>query len=385
MPGAGLFSPLSVAALLTWAAIVSGPWVWLWQRAAPVTVAESAGIAAQWLMLALFVWHTRAEARPEQPARNGARVIGQMLTALAACAAFDDGAQPVLLVLVASQAALVWNGRTLALLLLLMNAALLGIVLLHKPHASLLRIGMVLLAYGGFQLFAVVVAGYARKAEIARDEALRLNAELHATRELLAYGARADERLRLSRELHDVAGHKLTALKLQLALFERRADPALKPALTALHALADELLADVRAVVSTLRHHEGIDLHAALTALAQAFVQPRVTVTLDERARAPGIARAEALLRVAQEALANAARHSRASEVALHLGAHDDGLRLQVRDNGIGLATVREGNGLTGMRERLTALGGRLHIESAPGGGLCLTATLPLPTAAAGP
>lgn len=376
-PGSGLRSPLSLAALITWLSVGSPVWLSLYARAQPLGASELAGLAAQALLLALFVLRAIGDHQSPTPLRKTLLMLGQLICALAACAAFDEGAQPVLLVIVASQAAMLLSRPQLLLFLLLLNAALAAILLAHNPEAPLLRVLAALGAYIGFQLFAVLIASYAQAAGQARDEALRLNAELNATRELLAEGARADERLRLSRELHDVAGHKLTALKLQLGLFERRAPPELKPPLSALHGLADELLTDVRAVASALRHHEGIDLHAALSALARAFPQPQVRLLLDERARAPDIARAEALLRVAQEALANAARHAGARTVTLRLREDSGGLSLEVQDDGRGLAGAAEGNGLTGMRERLAALGGSLSLETAEGGGLRLTATLP--------
>lgn len=376
-PGAGLFSPLALAALLTWASVVSQPWLTLHARNSAVTLPEWLGIAAQCSMLALFLLHVSSGERRRSPLQKASLIYGQLLSALAACALFADPIQPVLLVVVASQAAAAFSRRALLLFLALLNGALATILVVHHPQVPLPRLAATLGAYGGFQLFAVLLAGYARKVEQARDEALRLNAELGATRHLLAEGVRADERLRLSRELHDVAGHKLTALKMQLALFERRAAPELKPALAALHGLADELLGDVRAVVSALRHDEGIDLHAALAALAAAFPQPRIRLQLDASVRVPGVARAEVLLRVAQEALANAARHAGARTVTLSLSDAAGKLQLSVEDDGRGRQLAPEGNGLTGMRERLAAVGGELQLQDLASGGLRLTATLP--------
>jgi signal transduction histidine kinase len=98
-----------------------------------------------------------------------------------------------------------------------------------------------------------------------------------------------------------------------------------------------------------------------------------------------------AVFRVVQEALTNVARHARVSEVAVRLVASAQRLRLEVEDQGVGFesdATLGDATtgGLLGMRERMSLLGGRLSLTSAPGRGTFLTADLPLarPAAAAG-
>jgi two-component system, NarL family, sensor histidine kinase LiaS len=94
----------------------------------------------------------------------------------------------------------------------------------------------------------------------------------------------------------------------------------------------------------------------------------------DGRPLAP--AAEQALLRVAQEALANVARHSQATEVTVELSYNADAVALAIADNGRGFDTqiIQKGVGLDSMRERLAALGGRLLIESRPGEGTRVTA-----------
>src|SRR5690606_15622238 len=121
--------------------------------------------------------------------------------------------------------------------------------------------------YFGFQMFAALTRHYAKAATEARDETMQVNAHLLATYSLLEESARDGERLRLARELHDVAGHKLTAVKLQLARRARDRAGA-PPALRTAAALAVELLGDVRGVVSQMRQDDGLDLRHALQDLA---------------------------------------------------------------------------------------------------------------------
>jgi signal transduction histidine kinase len=90
------------------------------------------------------------------------------------------------------------------------------------------------------------------------------------------------------------------------------------------------------------------------------------------------------LLRVTQEALANVSKHAQAGRVALTLSYMDGEAALDVRDDGAGFAPGVDGSGpngglgLRGMRERVEALGGRLAVESTPGGGTTVAATVPL-------
>jgi signal transduction histidine kinase len=141
--------------------------------------------------------------------------------------------------------------------------------------------------------------------------------------------------------------------------------------------LSDELLADIRGVVDTLRAHDGIDLHAALTALAPALPRPRLRLELAADARVSGLNPAQALLRCTQEGLTNALRHSSAENLVLRLMSTAQGVELQIEDDGRATMVPVFGNGLNGMRERLAALGGGLDIEIVDGGGLRLRARLP--------
>jgi NarL family two-component system sensor histidine kinase LiaS len=86
----------------------------------------------------------------------------------------------------------------------------------------------------------------------------------------------------------------------------------------------------------------------------------------------------QSLYRVAQEALSNVARHSRATSVSVQLDSHAQTTTLTVRDNGVGMnENSTRGLGLSSMRERLNAVGGTLEIESAQGGGTTITARVP--------
>jgi signal transduction histidine kinase len=280
---------------------------------------------------------------------------------------------PVLLIVVMGQLGsllpirrvlVAWAGANLALYAILALASD-----MTGPLVNVLMIA-------SFQLFAIGAAWAMAGAERARDELAQVNAELLATRSLLAESARDQERLRLSRELHDVAGHKLTALKLNLAVAAR--DPALAGSgVVATSArLADELLGDIRGVVAQMRAHDGMDLRGAIEQLAAPLPHPRVHVAVDPGATVERAEQAAAIVRAVQEALTNAARHSGAANVWIRLRRDGDRLDLEVRDDGRGGTPLRFGNGLSGMRERLRAVDGDVEVSRADGGGVALHAWL---------
>jgi signal transduction histidine kinase len=240
------------------------------------------------------------------------------------------------------------------------------------------RSWVVLFIYAGFQIFAAITAWYSRRAQEAAAALQLTNAHLLATRSLLEESARDQERLRLARELHDVAGHKLTALKLNLALLQRDGAPEMRPAVDVVARLATELLEDVRGVVAQLRQHDGMDVRQALTQLATSLPRPTLHLDLQDGARVENVAQAEALVRAAQEALTNVARHANASNAWIRLHRDGGAIRLHVHDDGGGASVLREGNGLRGMRERVGALGGSVEVSRTAAGGVALDVVLPL-------
>jgi signal transduction histidine kinase len=283
------------------------------------------------------------------------------------------GAAQVLLVIWAACVFMVCPVRVAAAATLLANTAF-YLMLRRTGYGDPLPMVLINL---GFQALAAICVHYARSAEESRDALARVNADLLATRALLADSARDAERLRVARELHDVAGHKLTAMRLNLRALA--ADPALAghAGIAVAERLSGELLGDIRQVVQSLRDDRGLDLVTALRALAAPFPRPSLQPTIAPGIRVTDPAVAELVLRLAQEALTNAARHAGAERVWLRIDREDGGLRIDIHDDGQCNERLREGNGIAGMRERLALLAGTLEIGRTPGGGLCLVARLP--------
>lgn len=355
---AWLFSPLNFAACLTWAAVALG----LFADNRGSLTATTIGSVLMGVFLAGFVfeawWRTRSSKRHV----NLVVFAMEGAAALTLVALTGNSLAAVLLIIVVAQAAVLPLRRLIALV----GAVNVGLLMILLQRGTLQSALIVFVVYLGFQAFAGLTSYYAKDAARSRDALEQVNAHLLATRSLLEESARDSERLRLSRELHDVAGHKLTALKLQLALLAR--DPAsASPVVTVAGGLVGELLNDLRGVVGQLRHHDGLDLKRAIEQLAAPFPKPKMHIEIMPDTRVDDVVQAQALLRAAQEALTNAARHSAANNVWLTLVRTPTRIVLSVRDDGRGADRIQPGHGLIGMRERLVALGGGVDLTGTPG------------------
>lgn len=266
------------------------------------------------------------------------------------------------------------GARALLAVFLASNLMLLWVVVAFRQmDGPLTYVGL----HASLQLFAILLVKSTRRTERARDALANVNAELVATRGVLSEVARGQERLRLSRELHDVAGHKLTALRLNLSALTHNKALDADEVIAQCTRLTEELLDDLRSVVHQLRLHDGLDLGAVMDRIAAPFPRPRVHLQIASDARASTPEQAEALLRIFQEGLTNAAKHSNAGQLWVTLSRQHDEMTLDLRDDGRGRGDVSAGNGLTGMRERLKSLGGRLEFGRIDDGGFRLRATLP--------
>ncbi|AWH36286.1 sensor histidine kinase [Stenotrophomonas sp. ZAC14D1_NAIMI4_6] len=240
------------------------------------------------------------------------------------------------------------------------------------------------LLYGGFSMFIFVTSLVARQQTEARDEQRRLNAELRATRALLAESARVNERTRISRELHDVLGHQLTALTLNLEVAGHLAEGQALEHVKRSHTLAKLLLGNVREVVSQLRETGAIDLAAALRPLTDNVPSLDIVLDVEEPLNVEDPQRAHVLLRCTQEIITNAVRHAQARHLWIRVYREAPGrVVVEASDDGVGAAMVNAGNGLRGMRERLQQCGGQLQVDTHPGEGFRLRATVPATVLAA--
>ena len=235
---------------------------------------------------------------------------------------------------------------------------------------------LVLVSTCGFSLFAVSAAHLARSEASARQSLAKANAELQATHALLAENARMAERLRISRDLHDVLGHNLTSLTVHLDVASRTAQGAGVEHVRCARAIAGTLLHEVRGVVSQIRV-QPVDLRATLLSLTEGLPGLRVNLSIPEELTPLDPARADAILRCVQELITNTLRHAQAHELSIDVQQCVTGaLSIAARDDGRG-GEVVEGHGLAGMRERFEALGGTVSVACAPGQGFSVQARIP--------
>ncbi len=233
--------------------------------------------------------------------------------------------------------------------------------------------------YLGFSSFVMITSYVAKQQADAREEQRRLNAELRATRTLLAESSRIGERMRISRDLHDLVGHHLTALSLNLEVASHKVNDAALEHVRQAQMVAKLLLADVREVVSQIREDRDIDLTKALRALVEgvAAIEIHLDMPIDFAVADPK--RANVILRCTQEIITNTAKHAKARNLWLKYEFDKAGqLIFSARDDGLGCENISAGNGLSGMRERLAETGGKLSIETAPSKGFALEASIPM-------
>ncbi|WP_297895175.1 histidine kinase [Shewanella sp.] len=377
--------------LITWVGITQAPW-YTWQGV--VNIALYGLFLVQFILIATdIVPHRDIRLRRLATLTMPLIVFGLMLTA-------NNALLPIFLVIWASLLPEFFNRRQAIAQLLLANLiyyVLLQWQLHHQSHMFTIVI------YLGFQLFAYSSSQARiseRKSRLVQEQ---LNQQLIATRALLSQASEQQERLRISRDLHDILGHQLTALSLQLEVLSHQAPEELKPQVNQSKTLAKELLESIRAVVRAQRVQVGLDLIPPLEALISRL--PNVTLNCKGMKPLQSAELTQALLLVLQEGISNAVRHGKANQLQLSMEDAHGALILQLSDNGMGLTrgatrnisakhgaglngtelsdsvlsgSGLNGTGISGMQERLKPFNGTLQLRanaSAPG--CTLTLTLP--------
>jgi two-component system, NarL family, sensor histidine kinase UhpB len=204
----------------------------------------------------------------------------------------------------------------------------------------------------------------------------------------LAMRAQEEERRRLARDLHDEVNQALTAILLRLEALAQDTPPERMPEVAELKRLVNQAMEELLTLARHLRP-SALDDHGLVPAVeaqlkrfsARTGIEVRMSTEGDPN-ELPEVMQT-AIFRVAQEALANVARHAGATVVEVELAEEDGRAELRVRDDGAGFdpgAIPRAGSegpgaglGLGGMAERARLVGGELDVRSAPGGGTSVT------------
>jgi signal transduction histidine kinase len=208
--------------------------------------------------------------------------------------------------------------------------------------------------YFMLQIFGFSAIETILREERAKEELSAINQELLATRFMLKATSQKQERLRISRDLHDVIGHQLTALSLNLEVAKHKVSEEFKPLLEANLQLAKTLLTDVRQVVKEMRDEEQVDLVSSLESMINQL--PNCQLTVDSSSEINSLQLKQQLMFCLQEGVSNALRHGKANLFTFASEKTDNRLVVELSDNGSADKAHNNtmfGSGLAGMKERL--------------------------------
>lgn len=336
------------------------PWVW-WTLFALYLVAYS---ACMWLMGAIaHRWTVRSFAV--------VAVTGMALVLLSP----GGGWTPILIVLSAALSVHVVDRRwTVAVI----SANTLALAIAGwVSTSSIAQTAFTAVLYLILQTVSVLAVATHRADIRSRQRLAEAHTELRATSTLLENASRANERLRIARDLHDVIGHQLTALALELEVASHHAHPPADEHVARARTIAKDLLGNVRATVDHLRQ-ETPQVRRSLEAVVEGLPRPTVHLDVADQLQVDE-ATATALVRSVQEIVTNTIRHSEAHQLWIELAVTDDGgvIQLDARDDGFGARELTLGNGLRGLRERIEDLGG--EVRFAGDDGFVVSAQIPVP------
>lgn len=286
----------------------------------------------------------------------------------------SQGWLSLLFVLTTTMAAFFWPPRAIVALVVAQTVLVVVTGLLGAWSVTDLAVSAVV--FGVSQVFGALVVFIVRSEAAARRELAVAHADQHAIAVQLEVTSREAERLRIARDLHDLTGHQLTALSLELEVAGHLADEGdVRNHVVRARTITKDLLGTVRAAVGEMRS-DSPSLERSLRELLAGVTGLEVHVEFDV-AEPLDMDRTLTILRCVQEAITNTLRHADARSVRVGVVHQDNGVRIVVADDGDGAGSFQPGHGLRGMRERFEVFGGRLEIDSTPGSGFTVTGWLP--------
>ncbi len=218
---------------------------------------------------------------------------------------------------------------------------------------------------------------------LSQETLRRLNTHIESIRE--------DERTRISREIHDELGQKLTVLKIDLVWIQDKLvdkDRIIVEKIEDMIGMLDNTIQTVKKISTDLRPGllDDLGLVAAIDWQSKEFEKhtgTSCTLNTELEELFLDTKRATALFRIFQETLTNVARHAKATRVQVYLEKTNHQVTLRVMDNGIGISTEKieasNSYGLIGMRERVHQLDGQINIEGSVDKGTRISVAIPLP------
>ncbi|GAB3657443.1 hypothetical protein GCM10028833_34010 [Glycomyces tarimensis] len=273
------------------------------------------------------------------------------------------GLLPILLVVTAAVSVYVVPLRV-GLAVVAANTIVLALLMSRRDERAseaMIFVGFYLL----IQLASMLSSATLLREQRMRRELTEAHVGLQAATVLLSESARTAERLRISRELHDLIGHQLTVLTLQLETARHREGERAREHVERANTVARELLADVRATVGELRTGSP-DLAEALRQVVRDLPDLEVSIEVEPDVRV-GEEQTAAIVRAVQEIVTNTIRHADARELWIEVASERSGVVLTAADDGRGSREPVLGNGLRGLRERFEALDGHADFDGSEG------------------
>ena len=234
-------------------------------------------------------------------------------------------------------------------------------------------------------------AGFALRERAEKAEAAEIRAaQAERERDAAARVAVAEERARITRELHDIVAHAVSVMVLQTGAVRHKLPDELaedRDALRGVELAGRTALSEMRRLLAAMRHEgDGVEFTPqpgldGLDSLLKEVGQAGLPVELHVDGEPFPLPRGVDLsaYRIVQEGLTNALKHSRATVADVTVRYRPDGVEIEVRDNGLGSPTTDGlGHGLVGVRERVKIYGGEMSAGTGTGGGFVLSTRLPL-------
>ena len=214
-----------------------------------------------------------------------------------------------------------------------------------------------------FNMFAIVMVNSTVKERLAREQAQASNRELISTQSLLKEASKQNERMRIARNIHDLLGHHLTALTINLQVASLKTEGEIKQNIEQCHQLAKLLLSDVREAVSDIRDRSHIDLRSTVYAMVAQVPSLNIDVDFSDSLTIDDIEIADAIMKCIQESITNTIKHGRGKQVSIAISQQAQNVKLFIQSDGKMPKILVLGNGLKGMTERINLLNGTINFD----------------------
>lgn len=360
-----LFSIESLSAVLAWAVVSGSALFLMWQsREFPLSeLILTGGLALTFLFAFLYAIHEEGYQNRQQ--LQFALMALQYVAVMGMAYLVPFNYIAILITIWSAQIPYFMGFGRALLLSPFWSAPIWFIYLWHWQSSQVLLMATL---FWTFNIFALVMVNATIKEQRSAQKALELNRQLVSTQSLLNEASKQSERVRIARNIHDLLGHHLTALTINLQVAARISEGEAQQRVKQCHALAKLLLSDVREAVSEIRQKSNLALVDALHELIANVPQLQIDLDFRQGITISDVEVAQVILRAVQESITNTLKHSNGSRLAIKVAKQGDWIRLDMQDNGSSAPAFTEGNGLTGMRERISQLGGQLHFNAGQDG-----------------